>query len=309
MIEEPRSDGVRLGYAVQEVLMERQTPYQHLMVATTPCYGRALFLDHLLQSAELDECIYHEMLIHPAMVIHGHARRVLVAGAGEGATLRELLRHPGVSITTVDLDEAVIEASKEHLHPWHEGAFDDPRVELRVEDIEQTLAATQDGHYDLIVLDITDPVESGPSVHLFAPEFFQEVRRCLADDGMMVIQAGELNPTRPQLLRALRSTLLGVYPWIRLGHAHVPSFHCPWAMLVCAKTRRQVVPKDIGVRIERVGPTAQNTPLRAYSVEQHRAFFALPRLIREAVETRVAPLRSDGTALSIQTIHDHELAL
>jgi spermidine synthase len=66
---------------------------QELLIAETSAYGRTLFLDGLVQSAEADEPLYHEPLVHPALVLHGGPRRVLVGGTGEGASLREILRH------------------------------------------------------------------------------------------------------------------------------------------------------------------------------------------------------------------------
>ncbi|MCA9701689.1 MAG: methyltransferase domain-containing protein, partial [Myxococcales bacterium] len=191
VVEEPQSSGVTIYFEIDEVLYERQSAHQHVMVADTPAYGRALFLDRLIQSTSSDEVLYHEPLIHPALLIHGAARRVLVAGAGEGASLRELLRHSEVErIIAVDLDPTVVEASRAHLQDWHQGAFDDPRVDLRFEDIQHTLAESADGSFDVIVLDITDPVEDGPSVDLFTVRFYREVARVLADDGIVVLQAG-----------------------------------------------------------------------------------------------------------------------
>jgi spermidine synthase len=42
---------------------------------------------------QAEEFIYHEMLVHPAMVMHAHPKSVLICGGGEGATLREV-PHP-----------------------------------------------------------------------------------------------------------------------------------------------------------------------------------------------------------------------
>ena len=115
-IHEPLGQGVRVIYELDEILLDLETPHQHLTIAETPAYGRALFLDGLIQSSESDECLWHEPLIHPAVLMHGDPKRVLVGGAGEGASLRELLRHPGIeSIVAVDLDPAVVEACRESI--------------------------------------------------------------------------------------------------------------------------------------------------------------------------------------------------
>jgi spermidine synthase len=65
-------------------------------IIDTEFYGRCLVLDGKIQSSEYDEYIYHEMLIKPAMILHPEPKRVMIVGGGEGAVLREILRHPSV---------------------------------------------------------------------------------------------------------------------------------------------------------------------------------------------------------------------
>lgn len=287
VIHEPKSAGLSLLFTLGEVLVERQTAYQHLIIAETPAYGRALFLDRLIQSAAADEALYHEPLIHPAMVLHGGVRRVLVAGAGEGASMRELLRHRSVEqIVAVDLDREVIDACREHLPSWHAGSFDDPRVELRFEDIQHTLAETPDGSYDLVVLDITDPVVDGPSVELFTVRFYREVARVLADDGIVVLQSGELDPSDPSVVRTVRSTLGAVFPWVRVMHGFVPSFHALWAITLASKRDLELAPAELEARIEAI-----DGELQMYDADTHRGLFHLPRFLAER-------LAEPGTVIS-----------
>ncbi|MBY0408008.1 MAG: adenosylmethionine decarboxylase, partial [Rickettsiales bacterium] len=95
---------------LRQVLYAGQTDYQRVLIADSPKYGRILVLDGELQSAESDEALYHELLVQPPMVLHPNPRRVLIIGAGEGASLREVLRHKTVeSVTVVDLDAEIIE--------------------------------------------------------------------------------------------------------------------------------------------------------------------------------------------------------
>ena len=67
---------------------------------------QVLLLDGKAQSAEADEWVYHELLVHPAMLLHPAPRRVFIAGGGEGATAREVLRHRCVErVVMVDIDK------------------------------------------------------------------------------------------------------------------------------------------------------------------------------------------------------------
>lgn len=261
-----------------ETLFHARTDYQEVLIAETEAYGRALFLDGSIQSAEADEALYHEPFVHPALILHGGPRRVLVVGAGEGATAREVLRHPSVeSILSVDLDDQVVEACKKYLPQWHQGSFDDPKVELRYEDVQNTLEVAEPGSFDAIFLDITDPVENGPAVDLFTVKFFRKVARALADDGIMVIQAGELEPREVSTTAAVRSTLAEVFPWVKLGHSYIPSFHGLWGFGLAAKRSFDTEPADLRERIARL-PTAQ---LRVYDEHRHRAFLHLPRFLAD----------------------------
>lgn len=278
-ITEPFSQGVSISYVIDRVIAQGQTKYQHYLIADTPGYGRALFLDRLIQSSESDEPLYHEPLIHPAALLHGGPKRVLVAGTGEGATLRELLKHPSVEyILAVDLDAEVVQACKDHLPSWHEGAFDDPRVELRYEDIQTTLAGSKDREWDMIVLDITDPVEDGPSVDLFTVRFYAEVARVLADDGIVTMQAGELDPVDMRVCRSVRTSLSEVFPWVRIMQTYVPSFHSLWGIGMCAKRAFDVDPPDLADRIAAVDG------LRVYDMHSHGALVHMSKLLRERLE-------------------------
>lgn len=45
-----------------------------------------------LTMTQKDEAIYHECLVHPALLAHPNPKRVFIGGGGEGATLRSEIR-------------------------------------------------------------------------------------------------------------------------------------------------------------------------------------------------------------------------
>ncbi len=291
VVDEPLGGGLQIVFPLEEVFVERQTPYQHVMVAETAAYGRALFLDRLIQSAEADEVLYHEPLIHPGLVLHGHAKRVLVAGAGEGASLRELVRHPQIEhILAVDLDPEVVAISREHLQSWHQGAFDDPRVELRFEDIQTSLAESPPAAWDVVVLDITDPVEDGPSVDLFTSKFFRSVERVLAADGIVIMQAGEIDPSDTRIISTTISTLRAVFPWVHLINTFVPSFHCLWGIALAGKRAFELEPADLAERIAKLPTEA----LQVYDEHRHRAMLRLPKFMQAMVDEPGRVISGEG---------------
>ncbi len=92
-------------HAIERTYYAGRTPFQSVGIIDTPVLGKMLILDGDTQSAQFDEKIYHESLVHPAMASAADRSEVLILGGGEGATLREVLRHPGVRrCTMVDID-------------------------------------------------------------------------------------------------------------------------------------------------------------------------------------------------------------
>ena len=281
LLREPLAGGVQVNFELSEVVCRRTSPFQDILVAETTAYGRALFLDGLVQSAAVDEALYHEALIHPAMVRHGDVRRVLVAGAGEGASLRELLRHPCVEeIVAVDLDGDMVEVAREHLHAWHQGAFEDPRVTVVIKDIQTVLAETADDSFDLVVLDVTDPIDEGPSRDLFTSTFYGEVRRVLRPEGWVVGQAGELDLDEMDLARAMEAALGEVFGWTQWRHRFVPSFHALWGFLAARATPPPALESE-ALRARIAAVEAAGT--LSYDAANDAALLALPRVLREGL--------------------------
>ncbi|WP_243671364.1 hypothetical protein [Vulcanisaeta sp. JCM 16161] len=161
---------------IRRVLYSGVTKYQRIAIVEFEDLGKALVLDGKIQSSLYDEFVYHESLVHPAMITHPHPRKVLILGGGEGATAREVLKHRGVEeVIMVDIDDEVIRLVKEYLPEMSQGAFDNPKLKLILQDGRKFLEESRD-RYDVIVLDLTDPLEGGPSYLLYTIEFYSIVK-------------------------------------------------------------------------------------------------------------------------------------
>src|SRR3990172_3514495 len=111
-------------HGIRMIHYASHTKYQRMEIMDSGSYGRCLVLDGKMQSSITDEFIYHEALVHPALLTHPNPKRVFIVGGGEGATLREVLRHKSVEYCMmVDIDQEVVEKSKEFLYEWHQGEF------------------------------------------------------------------------------------------------------------------------------------------------------------------------------------------
>jgi len=80
---------------------------------------RKVFLDGVIQSTRLGDEPYHEALVHPGMFAHPHPERAAIIGGGEGATLREILKHNTIeTVKMIEIDEVMVNVSREFLPDW-----------------------------------------------------------------------------------------------------------------------------------------------------------------------------------------------
>lgn len=270
-------------YEVTETLYEGHTDVQHVAIYETAEYGTMLVLDGIIQSVEEDEYIYHESLVHPALTAHPMPKRVLVIGGGEGATVREILRHPGIErVVMVDIDAELVEICKTRLRAWHQGAFDDPRVTLVIGDGGRYVETT-DQMFDVIIIDVVDAFDDGPATDLYTERFYRLVRRRLASGGVLAVQAMELcgleYTDHCRMLRELRP----VFRYTRSYSVFVPSFWCEWGYVVASDEIdvAALEPADIDAVLTRRGVAAQ---LRCYDGATHRRIFTLPKDLRLALD-------------------------
>ncbi|MBI4759630.1 MAG: methyltransferase domain-containing protein [Chloroflexota bacterium] len=223
-----------LNHAVHKVILHKHTQYQEMWIVDCGTYGKGLILDGIWQSSTGDDFLYHEALVQPACVHHGDPKRGLVLGGGEGATIRELLKWKNMErVVMVDLDGEVVEACKEHFPEMHQGAFDDPRVELVIQDAVAYLDASP-SQWDVIISDLTDPTEHGPSFKLFTKEYFAKAQRALRPGGCFLLQAGPVSPPSMAMHIRLVSTLRAVFKYAHSYHIHVPMLGHPWGFILAS---------------------------------------------------------------------------
>ena len=77
---------VKFSIRVDRQLYSGKSEFQRIDVFDSPEFGRFLTLDGYMMLTEKDEFIYHEMITHVPMAVHPHVEKVLVIGAGTGAS-------------------------------------------------------------------------------------------------------------------------------------------------------------------------------------------------------------------------------
>jgi spermidine synthase len=295
--------GERISYEVTDTLLEQTTAYQELGIYDTVSHGRALFLDGKIQSAESDEFIYHEALVHPALVCHPYPRRVLIAGGGEGATLREVLRHITVEeAVMVDLDAEVVAAAKRYLGKWSAGAFEDRRTRLVHADARAYLEAS-DEPFDAVIVDVTDPLAGGPSYRLFTREFYRLVYERLSPGGTVAVQAESADVGVIEGHLAIARTVASIFHYSQGYHTHVPSFAEAWGFVLgCKPDRQGLAVHPAGLTPEAVDAVlAQRrcAGLRFYDGLTHRRLFTPPKYERQATSP-AGPIITDDQPLVVE---------
>ena len=182
---ENQTENVNFSMKVKNHLYSAKSDFQKIDIIDTYEFGRVLVIDNWTMVTEKDEFIYHEMITHVALATNPSIKNVLVIGAGDGGTVRELTRYNNIEkIDMVEIDELVVKASIEHL-PFTSCKLNDPRVNLYFEDGIK-FVKDKKNLYDLIIVDSTDPI--GPGEGLFTTEFYTDCFNALTEKGILINQ-------------------------------------------------------------------------------------------------------------------------
>jgi spermidine synthase len=284
-INETHTSAAIWQYRVQKMLLEGKTQFQTYQICEVPRFGKSLFLDYNIQTSLLDEYVFHECMSQPGMTLHPNPRKVVVCGGGEGATLREALKHSTVeNATMVDIDEELVDMVKVHMPEWHQGAFEDPRTTLLHTDARQWLVEHKGAGFDVILSDLPNPHEDGPGQMLFTKEYFQICADAMSDDGVFAMQAGSANENYPACMACCLKTLESmreVFPFVAGYYGIVSTFFQPWGFALASKKYDPLAlsSEEIAQRF-----ASRGVKNRYYTPRFHQALFTLPEYLLQAVE-------------------------
>ncbi len=289
---EKHTDSLLFYYKVRKIIYSGKTKFQKVDILETEPFGKTLFLDDKIQSAQIDEHVYHESLVHIAMFSHPEPKRVLIMGGGEGATLREVLKHNSVKEAyMVDIDEELVNLCKEYMPEWNNGAFEDLRSKLFYLDARRFVEETT-YLYDVIISDLTEPIESGPSIKLFTKEFYSVIFNKLSENGIFVAQAGSADPLYPNFVASLYKTLRSVFPIVKLYWTFMFSFQLPWAFVIASKT---IDPENVKLtEIQEKISKLSRECFKFYYPTLHYAMFSIPKYLRQAIEEKGVVIKDDA---------------
>ncbi|MBF0474303.1 MAG: polyamine aminopropyltransferase [Deltaproteobacteria bacterium] len=284
-------------FKIKKTIVSTQSRFQNILIADVDHFGKALFLDGVPQSAALDEHIYHETLIHPALVANGRPKKVFLAGGGEGAVVRETLKHNSVEkVLMIDIDDIMVDMAREHLYEWHQGAFDDPRVELKHEDARGYLATTNE-KFDCIIMDLTDPFEGSPSAGLFTLDFYNIVKSRLNEGGVFAAQAEHALMGEQYAHVSIIKTLKQVFKYVMPYYTMIYFYRVIWGFVLASDSPLPEImtPAHVDATVGNL-----NAGLKFYDGETHTNLFSAPKYLRDDLNnTDFGMIISDSRLLNL----------
>ncbi len=276
---ENHTPDVRFSIRLEEQLCHMKSKFQQIDVFDSAEFGRILTLDGLLMLTEKDEYVYHEMITHPGLCTNPNIRKVLVIGAGDGGTIRELCRYDTIEqIDMVEIDEKVVEVSKKYL-PFTACRLEDSRVHIHYQDGLRFVRQAPEGSYDMIVVDSTDPFGVGEG--LFTREFYGNCYKALNETGILVNQHESVfYDEYADAMRRVHGHIQKFFPIARVYQAHIPTY--PSGQWLFGFASKQYDP------IRDFHPEWWNglgLQTRYYNTDLHQGCFALPNNVRKMIET------------------------
>jgi spermidine synthase len=271
---ENHTEEARFSIKIDKQLVSLQSDFQRIDIFESKEFGRILTLDGYLMVTEKDEFIYHDMITHVPMATNPGIKKVLVIGAGDGGTVRELLRYKTIEdIDMVEIDEEVVKVCKEYL-PVTACGLTDERVHLYFED-GLKYVRRYENKYDLIIVDSTDPF--GPGEGLFTKEFYGNCYRALSEDGILVNQHESMYySSYAASMKRAHQRIKDSFPIAKIYQAHIPTYPSGHWLFGFASKKFDPIKDLDGDRWNQLG-----LKTRYYNTDLHVGSFAIPNYVKE----------------------------
>ncbi|WP_252230126.1 polyamine aminopropyltransferase [Clostridium sp. ZBS15] len=271
---EKHTEDVKFSIRVDRELYSEQSDFQRIDILESREFGRIFTLDGLMMVTEKDEFIYHDMIVHVPMATNPNIKNVLVIGAGDGGTIRELTRYKTIEkIDMVEIDERVVQVCKKYL-PKTACKLDEERVNIVYED-GLRFVRNKENEYDLIIVDSTDPF--GPGEGLFTKEFYGNCYKALGKDGILVNQ--HESPYYEYYAKSMKDAhekIQGLFKVNKVYQAHIPTYPSGHWLFGFASKKYDPI-EDLDAELwNKLG-----IKTKYYNTDLHVGCFALPTYVKE----------------------------
>lgn len=270
------SETIKFSVQVEKQLLSKQSPFQRIDVFESKELGRFFTLDGYIMITEKDEFIYHDMIVHVPMHVNPSIKKVLVIGAGDGGTVRELCRYPSIEhIDMVEIDEMVVQVCEEYF-PFSAHKLRDERVHLYFED-GLKFVSQKKNEYDLIIVDSTDPF--GPGEGLFTRSFYQDCYSALNENGILVNQHESpfYDHYKKNMQRA-HKRIVESFPIAQVYQAFIPTYASGHWLFGFASKKLDPI-----LDFKKDAWKSLNLVTKYYNAKIHEAAFALPNYVIDSL--------------------------
>lgn len=209
-------------YKIEHKLFKEQSPYQLVQVFKTKEFGNMLVIDNDVQLTEQDEKNYHEMIAHVGINYFNNKEiRVVIIGGGDGGTLREVIKHPNVKeAVMIDIDKVVIDASIKFLPKVSNGAFNNPKSKLIIDDGYKWVETYKGEKFDFAIIDSTD---FNQSVSLFSNQFYLNLKKILNNTNIICFNADNINWNEENIIEMVK-TMKKLFKYVTPYTVYISTF-------------------------------------------------------------------------------------
>ena len=269
---------VRFSMKIEEQIASCESEFQRIDILKSCEFGKVLVLDGELMITQKDEFIYHEMISHVPMAVHPNVKNVLVIGAGDGGTIRELTKYDTIErIDMVEIDKMVTDMCLEHFQETS-CKLNDKRVHMYFEESLRYVRMKND-EYDLIIVDCADPY--GPAEGLFTREFYGNCFKALHDDGILINQhESPYYSEHSRTVQKAHNHIKLVFPYSTVYQCHIPSYPSGHWLFGFASKKYDPI-NDLNEQAwNKLG-----IKTRYYNTDLHKGSFYLPTYVKELLGT------------------------
>ena len=226
---------------LDEVVYQQHTEHQNLVFTRHSVTAFQpdivdFYINGNLQFSSMDEHIYHEMLVHPALMASARTNNVLVIGGGDGLALREILKWQPEKVILVDFDKQLLNLFRQpelkmsdslakRIRQITQSSLSHDNVTLIAEDaflyVNQLLSEGQ--RFDAIVVDLPDP--SHPDLNkLYSVIFYSKLKTLLAGDGVLVVQSNSPYHAKSVFISIGKTIKASGFSGVEQYQQNVPTF-------------------------------------------------------------------------------------
>ena len=272
-----KEQGSALQLKVKTKLHEEQSLYQKIEIFDCEFWGHVMVIDGFIMLTQKDNYLYHEMMSHPVLYSHPKPQDVVIIGGGDCGVLKEVLQHNTVQrLTQVDIDERVTRLAEQFFPELCERNHD-PRLTLLFDDGIQWVKHAASDSLDIMIVDSTDPI--GPAEGLFGVSFYQECRRVLRPEGILVHQSESPLTHFDTLLVPMHQAMKTAgFAQTRILFFPQPTYPSGWWSATMASSRPDPLTDFRSAEVNE-----RNFATHYYNTDIHRAALAVPEGLKRTL--------------------------